>query len=95
MYRCFAGCDAYINGNLGSGSPQEMAEWVEYLTFDGVSPMAELRAKNGRKDPWRVKYFGIGNENWGCGGNMLPEYYGGEEVNLTIPPCSVIYVVVK
>ena len=72
------GCDAYINGNLGSGSPQEMAEWVEYLTFDGISPMAELRAKNGRKEPWKVKYFGIGNENWGCGGNMLPEYYGNE-----------------
>ena len=70
------GCDAYVNGNVGSGSVQEMSEWVEYITFDGVSPMAELRAKNGRKEPWKLKYFGVGNESWGCGGNMDPEYYG-------------------
>lgn len=69
------GCEPYINGNVGSGTVQEMSEWVEYMTFDGVSPMAELRAKNGSKKPWRVKYFGVGNENWGCGGNMRPEYY--------------------
>jgi alpha-N-arabinofuranosidase len=68
-------CEPYINGNLGSGTVQEMSEWVEYLTFDGVSPMAELRAVNGRKEPWKVKYFGVGNENWACGGNMRPEYY--------------------
>lgn len=72
------GCEPYINGNLGSGTVQEMSEWVEYLTFDGVSPMADLRAKNGRKEPWKVKYFGIGNENWGCGGNMTPEHYANE-----------------
>ncbi|MBO4928704.1 MAG: alpha-N-arabinofuranosidase [Clostridiales bacterium] len=69
------GCKTYVNGNVGSGTVQEMSEWVEYMTFDGVSPMAELRKKNGSADPWRVNYFGIGNENWGCGGNMLPEYY--------------------
>jgi len=69
------GCEPYINGNVGSGTVQEMQEWVEYLTFDGISPMAELRAKNGRKEPWKVKYWGVGNENWGCGGNMRPEYY--------------------
>ncbi len=72
------GCDAYINGNVGSGTVQEMSEWVEYLTFDGVSPMADLRRKNGREKPWKVKYFGVGNENWGCGGNMLPEAYGNQ-----------------
>lgn len=70
------GCDSYVNGNVGSGSVQEMNEWVEYMTFDGVSPMAELRAKNGHKAPWNLKYFGVGNESWGCGGNMDPEYYG-------------------
>ncbi len=70
------GCDAYINGNVGSGTVAEMSEWVEYMTFDGISPMAELRKKNGREKPWKVKYFGIGNESWGCGGNMDPEYYG-------------------
>lgn len=70
------GCDTYINGNVGSGSVREMNEWVEYMTFDGVSPMAELRKKNGREKPWKIKYFGVGNESWGCGGNMDPEYYG-------------------
>ncbi len=70
------GCKTYVNGNLGSGTVQEMQEWVEYMTFEGVSPMADMRCKNGRKDPWNLDYFGIGNENWGCGGNMPPEYYG-------------------
>ena len=72
------GCKTYVNGNLGSGTVQEMSEWVEYMTFDGVSPMAELRKKNGHEKAWNVDYFGVGNENWGCGGNMTPEYYGNE-----------------
>ena len=70
------GCKTYINGNVGSGTVQEMSEWVEYMTFKGVSPMAELRKANGHEEPWKVDYFGVGNENWGCGGNMRPEYYG-------------------
>ncbi len=70
------GCDTYVNGNVGSGSIQEMSEWVEYMTFDGVSPMAELRKKNGSEKPFNLKYFGVGNESWGCGGNMDAEYYG-------------------
>lgn len=70
------GCKTYINGNLGSGTVQEMSEWVEYMTFNGVSPMADMRAANGHEEPWKVDYFGVGNENWGCGGNMRPEYYG-------------------
>ena len=70
------GCKTYINGNVGSGTVQEMSEWVEYMTFKGVSPMADMRAKNGHEEPWTVDYFGVGNENWGCGGNMRPEYYG-------------------
>ncbi|MGN0443666.1 MAG: alpha-N-arabinofuranosidase [Acutalibacteraceae bacterium] len=69
------GCEAYINGNVGSGTVREMNEWVEYMTFDGVSDMTELRKKNGRENPWKVKYFGVGNETWGCGGHMLPEAY--------------------
>ncbi|MCK4465395.1 MAG: alpha-N-arabinofuranosidase [Bacteroidales bacterium] len=69
------GCNAYITGNLGSGTVQEMAEWVEYLTSDAESPMTELRRKNGREEPWKVKFWGLGNENWGCGGNMTPEFY--------------------
>lgn len=70
------GCKTYINGNVGSGTVQEMSEWVEYMTFNGVSPMADKRKENGHEEPWTVDYFGVGNENWGCGGNMRPEYYG-------------------
>jgi len=69
------GCKPYVNGNLGSGTVEEMQNWVEYMTFDGVSPMADLRKSNGHEKPYRLKYFAIGNENWGCGGNMRPEYY--------------------
>ena len=69
------GCEAYIAGNVGSGTVEEMQDWVEYMTFDGDSEMANLRRKNGRDKPWKVKYFGVGNENWGCGGNMTPETY--------------------
>ncbi|HYD83722.1 MAG TPA: alpha-L-arabinofuranosidase C-terminal domain-containing protein, partial [Opitutus sp.] len=72
------GCEAYISGNLGSGTVQEMMEWVEYMTSAADSPMANLRRANGRDQPWRVKYFGVGNESWGCGGNMTPEYYANE-----------------
>ncbi len=72
------GCEAYVNGNLGSGTVQEMSEWVEYITFDGVSPMANLRRENGHEGAWSLPFFGVGNENWGCGGNMTPEYYANE-----------------
>ena len=72
------GCKTYVNGNLGSGTVQEMSEWVEYMTFNGVSPMADQRKANGHEEPWTVDYFGVGNENWGCGGNMTPEFYGNE-----------------
>lgn len=74
------GCEPYICGNVGSGTVQEMSEWVEYMTFDGKSPMADLRRENGQDKPWKLKYFGIGNENWGCGGRMRAEYYA-DEVN--------------
>jgi alpha-N-arabinofuranosidase len=69
------GCEPYICGNLGSGTVQEMQQWVEYLTFDGTSPMADLRRANGRPASWPVRFWGVGNENWGCGGEMRPEFY--------------------
>ncbi|MDD2995821.1 MAG: alpha-N-arabinofuranosidase [Paludibacter sp.] len=69
------GTEPYICGNLGSGSVEEMSKWMEYMTFDGESPMANLRKQNGREKPWKVRFFGVGNENWGCGGNMTPEGY--------------------
>lgn len=72
------GCKTYVNGNLGSGTVREMSEWVEYITFNGVSPMTELRKQNGHEEPWKIDYFGVGNENWGCGGNMRPTYYADE-----------------
>lgn len=69
------GCEPYISGNVGSGTVEEMAKWVEYMTAEQGSPMAKLRKENGREKPWKVKYFGVGNESWGCGGSMRPEYY--------------------
>lgn len=69
------GIEPYISGNVGSGSVEEMAKWVEYMNSDTNSTMADLRRKNGREKPWNVKYFGVGNESWGCGGNMHVEYY--------------------
>ncbi len=68
------GAQVYVNGNVGTGSPQEMAEWVEYITSDTKSSLAELRRKNGRDKPWKLDFFGVGNETWGCGGTMRPEF---------------------
>jgi len=72
------GCEPYICGNLGSGTVEEMSKWVEYITFDGESPMANLRRKNGRDKPWKIRFWGVGNENWGCGGNMTADYYSDQ-----------------
>ena len=69
------GAEPYITGNVGSGTVQEFAQWVQYTNFDGISPMSALRKENGREKPWKVRFWGIGNEAWGCGGNMTPEYY--------------------
>ncbi|MDR0542428.1 MAG: alpha-N-arabinofuranosidase [Dysgonamonadaceae bacterium] len=69
------GCEPYICGNVGSGTVEEMSKWVEYITFDGESPMSNLRKQNGREKPWKVKFWGVGNENWGCGGNMTADFY--------------------
>ncbi|OGV73157.1 MAG: alpha-N-arabinofuranosidase [Lentisphaerae bacterium RIFOXYB12_FULL_65_16] len=72
------GCEPYVCGNVGSGTVREMAEWLEYITMPGQSPMSDLRRKHGQKAPWKLRYWGVGNENWGCGGNMRPEYYADE-----------------
>lgn len=69
------GCEPYICGNVGSGTVEEMSKWIEYMTFDGESPLANLRKQNGRAEPWKIRFFGVGNENWGCGGDMLADYY--------------------
>src|SRR6267378_1715162 len=72
------GADPYVSGNVGSGTPQEMMDWLEYMTSDSDSALANLRRQNGREKPWKVPYFGVGNESWGCGGNMRPEFYADE-----------------
>ena len=69
------GADAYVNGNIGTGSPREAAEWVEYMIAPGGSTLARLRAKNGRARPFKLAYFGVGRAPWDCGGNMTPQYY--------------------
>ncbi|MCB9260495.1 MAG: alpha-N-arabinofuranosidase [Ignavibacteriales bacterium] len=69
------GAEAYISANVGSGTVEEFANWIQYTTSESGNPMAELRRKNGREKPWNVKYWGIGNESWGCGGRMRPSYY--------------------
>lgn len=69
------GAEPYICLNVGSGTVREAAEWVEYVNSDAQSPMTELRRKNGRERPWNVRFWAVGNESWGCGGNMTPEFY--------------------
>ncbi len=69
------GAEPYLAGNVGSGTVKEFSDWVQYVNFDGVSPMSNLRKQNGRDKPWNVSFWGVGNEAWGCGGNMRPEYY--------------------
>jgi alpha-N-arabinofuranosidase len=69
------GAEPYLSANVGSGTVQEVADWVQYVNFDGVSPMSDWRKANGREKPWNVTYWGVGNEAWGCGGNMTAEYY--------------------
>jgi alpha-N-arabinofuranosidase len=71
-------CEPYIAGNVGSGTVEEMSKWVEYLNFDGETPTTKLRKQNGRAEPWKVRYWGVGNESWGCGGNMTPDYYADQ-----------------
>ncbi len=72
------GTKPYVSANVGSGTVQEMMEWVEYMTSDADSPMANLRRKNGRDKAWDVPFIGVGNESWGCGGNMRAEYYADQ-----------------
>lgn len=69
------GAEPYLAANVGSGTVKEFTDWVQYVNHESGSPMANLRKENSRQAPWNVKYWGVGNEMWGCGGNMTPEYY--------------------
>lgn len=70
--------EPYLAGNLATGTVQELSDWVQYVNFNGDSPMSKLRRANGRDTAWKVKFWGVGNEAWGCGGNMKPDYYANE-----------------
>lgn len=72
------GTEPYLAANVGSGDPQEAADWVEYCNYDGDTELADRRRENGHEDPYGVRYWGLGNENWGCGGRMTPEQYARE-----------------
>ena len=69
------GAEAFISVNVGSGTPQEAAEWLEYLTSAQPTTLSKERAANGHAAPYKIAYLGIGNESWDCGGNMTPDYY--------------------
>jgi alpha-N-arabinofuranosidase len=69
------GAQAYISVNVGSGTPREAAEWLEYLTTAQPTTLAKERVANGHPAPYNVALLGIGNESWDCGGNMTPDYY--------------------
>jgi alpha-L-arabinofuranosidase len=71
-------CEPVICGNVGSGTVEEMSNWAEYLTSSSINPMSDLRKKNGRQEPWKVKFWGVGNESWGCGGIMTADFYANE-----------------
>ncbi len=69
------GAEPYLAGNVGSGSPKELRDWIEYCNYPSGSTISDERAANGSPEPFHVRYWGVGNENWGCGGNMKPEEY--------------------
>jgi alpha-N-arabinofuranosidase len=72
------GAAPYISLNVGSGTPQEAADWMEYMTSALPTTLAQERAANGRAQPWQIPILGLGNESWDCGGNMTPEYYASQ-----------------
>jgi alpha-N-arabinofuranosidase len=69
------GAEPYLSVNIGSGTPREAAEWLEYMTTAQPTTLEKERAANGHPAPYRVPYLGLGNESWDCGGNMTPDYY--------------------
>jgi len=71
-------CEPYIAANVGSGTVEEMSKWIEYVNSNSGSTVVQMRIKNGHPDPYKVQFWGIGNESWGCGGNMTPEFYSDQ-----------------
>lgn len=71
------GAEPYLAGNVGSGTPAELRDWVEYCNYPAGSSLSNERAANGSPEPFKVRYWGVGNENWGCGGHLTPDEYAG------------------
>jgi alpha-N-arabinofuranosidase len=69
------GTKTFLNINVGTGTAGEANDWMEYVTSPSNSRLAQLRRSNGRQQPWKVDYVGIGNEMWGCGGNLTAAQY--------------------
>jgi alpha-N-arabinofuranosidase len=70
------GAEPYLAVNMNTGTVRDAVDWVQYANHpNGTSYFTDLREQNGRDRPWHVKYWGIGNESWDCGGDMMPEYY--------------------
>jgi alpha-N-arabinofuranosidase len=84
------GADAYVAGDIGSAPPRDLSQWVEYITSPSQSRLAQLRRANGRDQPWKLPFVGVGNEVWGCGGHMRAEYaadvYRRYQTFINVPP---------
>lgn len=72
------GAEPYLAGNVGTGSVQELCDWIEYVNADVATSLAAERAANGRPASWGVRLWGIGNEAWDCGGRFDPVTYAHE-----------------
>jgi alpha-L-arabinofuranosidase len=78
-----AGASPYLCFNVGSGTVKEDIEWFQYCNGKDPITVVNERATNGHSDPYNVKYWSVGNETWGCGGNFLPEDYANRYAEIT------------
>ena len=69
------GSQPYVSVNVGSGTPQEANEWLEYMTAAQPTALEKERVANGHPDAYKVGFLGMGNESWSCGGDMTVDYY--------------------
>lgn len=73
------GAKPYFAANLTAMTPRDIRDWMDYCNSPaGSTTLARLREENGDREPFGVRYWGVGNENWGGGGNMTPEFYADE-----------------
>ena len=82
------GSEPYLNVNYGTGTPEEAAEWVEYCNGSIDTKWGKVRAENGRKEPYNVKFWGIANEIfgwWEKGHEKTPEDYAKKYLTFAEP----------